>query len=359
MEILLGICLVQSRYGEDTAYGRRLGHTLTRLGCHVLEVDTSEELTPAGMKAALRCPQLIHGFHLVKSGFACQEIARRTRLPLVITCTGTDVFVDLQTPILNDGVRTVLSVADKIVVPFYGMLQYLREFLPEDSRYMVIPKGIKPAPPSDLPDLTVNPLPAHARVVLIPGAVLPVKNTLFAFQALEPLRERIPDLHLVVLGNHLDQEFGRLVTQAAEARPWVRLVPELSPGEMSRWYQRADVILNVSHAEGGSQCLLEAMSLGAPVLASDIPGNRAYITDEFANPGRGTGFLYSTSPSPEGYRRIHDQDDLANKLEFVLRQHEIRAAVAQRAGNWVKENLNPDLEAFLYLELYRSLTERR
>ncbi|RCK80522.1 MAG: Glycosyl transferase, group 1 family protein [Candidatus Ozemobacter sibiricus] len=358
MEILLGICLVQSRYGEDTAYGRRLGQALTRLGCHVLEVDTSEEINVGDLETHFRCPQLIHGFHLVKSGLACQEIARRSRLPLVITCTGTDVFVDLQTPILNEQVRTVLSTADKVVVPFYGMLPYLKEFLPEDSRFRVIPKGVRAAPPSDLPELSVTPLPPHARVVVVPGAVVPVKNTLFAIQALEPLLGRIPDLHLVILGNHLDQEYGQLVAQAAAGQPWIRLVPELSPGEMSRWYAQADVILNVSHAEGGSQCLLEAMSLGAAVLASDIPGNRAYIIDEFANPGRGNGFLYFTSPSPEGFRRIHDQDDLASKLEFILRQHETRAAVGQRAGAWVKENLNPDLEAFLYLELYRSLIER-
>ncbi|NLI75082.1 MAG: glycosyltransferase family 4 protein [Candidatus Riflebacteria bacterium] len=358
MEVLLGICLVQTRFGEDNAHGQRLAAFLARLGCHVLELDTSADAPLATFSSASFAPQVIHGFHLVKSGIFCHELARQGRVPLVITCTGTDVFIDLQTPGLNETIRNVLSAADKVVVPFYGMLPYLREFLPEEGRFTIIPKGVQPPTPSDLPDLQTHPVPAHGRIVLLPGAILPARHTHFAIHALNPLLSRFPDLHLVILGNVLDSQYGQMVTDLAGNHPWVRILPALSPGEMARWYQRADVVLNVSHVEGGSQFMLEAMSLGAPVLASDIPGNRAYITDEASNEGRGTGFLYSTSPSPEGFQRIHEQADLVDKMTFLLEHHEIRTQTGKRAAAWVKETLNPDLEAFLYLELYRKLTEK-
>lgn len=54
----------------------------------------------------------------------------------------------------------------------------------------------------------------------------------------------------------------------------IRLVPPISPYEMTSLYAAADCFLFTSKREGMSNAVVEALSRGLPVLASDIPGVR-------------------------------------------------------------------------------------
>jgi glycosyltransferase involved in cell wall biosynthesis len=70
----------------------------------------------------------------------------------------------------------------------------------------------------------------------------------------------------------------------------------------------ADVVVNCSISEGGmSNSVLEALTLGRAVLASDIEGNRALIEDGV------TGLLFS------------DATELAAQAERLLVDGELRA----------------------------------
>ena len=44
-------------------------------------------------------------------------------------------------------------------------------------------------------------------------------------------------------------------------------------------YRAADLYLSASHSDGSSVSLMEALGCGLPVLVSDIPGNREWVTD--------------------------------------------------------------------------------
>ena len=72
--------------------------------------------------------------------------------------------------------------------------------------------------------------------------------------------------------------------------------------DVAPFYRRADIFVLPSVSEGMSNALLEAMSYGLPVLASDIPENRSVIED-----GK-DGMLF----------RQGDAGDLALKLESLL-----------------------------------------
>jgi len=43
-------------------------------------------------------------------------------------------------------------------------------------------------------------------------------------------------------------------------------------------YSAADLFVSPSHSDGSSISLLEALACGCPVLVSDIPGNREWVT---------------------------------------------------------------------------------
>ena len=74
-------------------------------------------------------------------------------------------------------------------------------------------------------------------------------------------------------------------------------------------YASADVVLNVSHSEGGANAVLEAMVRGACLLASSIPGNTVFLTPTATAPeaGRGPARVtgWGTGLESEGTPRSH------------------------------------------------------
>ncbi|KAG0711942.1 Glycosyltransferase 1 domain-containing protein 1 [Chionoecetes opilio] len=104
----------------------------------------------------------------------------------------------------------------------------------------------------------------------------------------------------------------------------VRVCPSLSTGECQAVMRNSTVLVNSSTSENMSNAILEAMSLGTPVIARDIHGNTSLITH-----GQ-TGLLYSC---PEDFireleRLLHDsglRDRLVTAAkEQVTRLHSLR-----------------------------------
>ena len=95
-----------------------------------------------------------------------------------------------------------------------------------------------------------------------------------------------PELRLVMLGNGsqaglLRQIFSRnglLAEPGPESSPRVFFPGQVGYADLPRYYRSADLYLAATHSDGTSISLLEAMACGCPVLVSDIPGNREWVT---------------------------------------------------------------------------------
>jgi glycosyltransferase involved in cell wall biosynthesis len=93
-------------------------------------------------------------------------------------------------------------------------------------------------------------------------------------------------------------------------------------------YQRADVYATVSESDGASVALLEAMACGLPVVASDIPASREWLT----------------AGSENALVPVGDDAAIANGLAQLLRDPDRRARagarnrrLALRCANWPVE----------------------
>jgi glycosyltransferase involved in cell wall biosynthesis len=114
------------------------------------------------------------------------------------------------------------------------------------------------------------------------------------------------------------------------------------PGEVDDvrpYLHAADVFVLSSLAEGLSNALLEAMSSGLPVVATDVSGSQDLVrTDD-------TGVLV-----PPG-----DVPSLARAIEFLYKNEDLRNHCAQRARKAIQDRYSLDAITQIYIEFYKSM----
>jgi glycosyltransferase involved in cell wall biosynthesis len=161
-----------------------------------------------------------------------------------------------------------IRYADAIIAVSEAGTRHIRERYQRSARH--IPNG-----PGRL--LRRPPGAVLTRLGLAPGGYVLAVGRLSPEKCLEDLiiahAEALPYLHLVLVGDtsYTDEYIARLRSLAG---PQV-LFPGYLQGEaLEELYSSALLYVIPSEIEGLSLSLLEAMSLGCPVIASDIPGNR-------------------------------------------------------------------------------------
>ena len=355
----MNILLIGGRNATPHAGDRvdldRLAESLSQLGFRVQALQLPDDQGIFDRNELAFVPQIVHVIHATRGGIPVLDYVRRNRIRLITTCTGTDAYVDLSSPGLNQKVADVLAESEMVVIPYPAMGKAIQNRLPGCTRFTVIQPSVRlPKVPVEMPPEMEAFLKQH-RVVLLPGGISPVKNNLFAVRAFERLVQGSPDIRLAVVGPIFDPDYGRSFMDMQTRSFWVYFLPAQPRELLVEWMRRSELILNVAHVEGSASITLESMALGKPVLASEIPGNRACILDENTNPGHGTGYLYLTSPSPQGYQRIHDYDDFSEQLELILKNPGKAREVGERGRAWVEKTVNPDQEAKAYADMYRQL----
>lgn len=337
---------------EEKESSKRLIHALTSLPCHTRDFTTDD---PYPFEAISGTPSLIHAFNLSKAGIQCLKLAEKARLPLVISCSGLDVYADLFNPALKSQLQDCIENASRVIVPFPAMARFIKARLHTNANIEVITPGLANI------DLSFEFPREHfgfsesERLIIIEGGMLPAKNAIFAMHAMDKLIADFPDLRLVIFNEPCDTDYRNKVEAEAEKRAWVRIIDRPETEILPFVYRMAEVFINTSHAEGCNPFLLKAMQASRPILAADIHGNNSYIRNETTFPGSGTGLLYFTSPGPSGYERIHDADDFAEKLNYLLQNPEEAKTIGKRAEDFARKSFSLQKELYLHLQLYKNI----
>ncbi len=352
MNVYYGIPSGDSTNTEEKEIARRLITSLSSLPCHTRDFTTDD---PYPFEAIKGTPSLIHAFHAAKGGLPCHKLAEKNRLPLVVTCTGLDAYVDMYNTGLRNQLQDVLESARRVIVPFEQMGKFIKSRLQINTEIEVIPPGVFPFDTSiDFPREHFG-FSAQERLILLDGGLLPAKNPIFAIHHIERIVKDFPLLRLVIIANPYDSDYQKKLMAEAEFRPWVRVIDRPEIELLPFLYKHAEVFINVSHAEGYNPFLLLAMKSALPVLASDVSGNHAFIKNESIFPEMGNGWLYFTSPGPGTLEKIHDGDDFIEKLRMMLLNREMAKEVGKRAANLVRCSHSVEKEIYLHLQLYKNI----
>jgi glycosyltransferase involved in cell wall biosynthesis len=135
---------------------------------------------------------------------------------------------------------------------------------------------------------------------------------------------------------------GPMRAQLQRELPHAHFAGHQSGPELARWYASADIFVFPSTTETFANVVQEAMSSGLPAVVTDRGGPQGVI-----EPGR-SGLV----------ARANDPEDLADKVETLLRDRDLRAAMSQSARQRAQERSWPAVNAVLVRE-YQNIAGRR
>lgn len=209
--------------------------------------------------------------------------------------------------------RVLARYTERIVTNSSGVREfYAGKGLPAE-KFTIIPNGIGPFAPtaqasrSEL--LAELQLPAEARLIGAIGRLWPQKRVKDLIWAMDLLKSARDDAHLLIVGDGPQRGLLERYRDQNEIADRVHFLGERS--DVPRIVQHLDCLWLASEYEGQSNAIMEAMSAGVCVVATDIPGNRDLVI-----PGE-TGYLVPVGDRAAFTRQTHlllEDPDLAHRL---------------------------------------------
>lgn len=196
---------------------------------------------------------------------------------------------DFTSPSLIDCQRRAILEPDRILV----VSEHWRDLLYRDygTKAEVVHNGVdaarfQHADPAQAKELRRRAGAADRPLILSVGGIEPRKGSDTLVQAIAALKQAGRDPVLAVVGGHSFQDYRPYRDRVLASLPGlglrldddVVLVGTVPDAELPAWYAAADLLAFPSTKEGWGLAVLEAMSAGLPVVASDLPVFGEYLT---------------------------------------------------------------------------------
>lgn len=303
----------------------RIADNMRRFG-YITEIISST----GPFKEPVEGTELVHGFHAYK--FAIYYSKLQAPVPYIITITGTDLNHDIFQEEKRPVIIECLQNAAFIHVFDSEMKKKVAEEVPGSlSKLCVIPQSIEPLPFHPAPALNSR---FEKATIFLPAGIRNVKNIRRAVMLIEKLREYFPNVELVVAGPVIEKEEGDWLNNQAHYLSWLTFLGERPFHEMLELYENSSIVINTSRSEGQSSAVMEAMSAGIPVIASNIQGNRSLISH------KNTGCLFESD------------EDFCNYARKLLLENSFRENISVRAADYIRKYHDVQSECEKLAEIY-------
>jgi putative glycosyltransferase (TIGR04348 family) len=234
--------------------------------------------------------------------------------------TGTDLYRDIKT---DADAQASLQLATRLVVLQSAGLQ---ELSPDLRRKTSV---IYQSSPS-LKPIAGNPAARYFNVTMI-GHLRDEKDPATFMRAAALTAS--PDVRLMHIGGALDPELGAQAESTQSAHSHYRWLGNLSHPKTRQFLKRSHLMVIASRMEGGANVIIEAVTSGVPVLASDISGNRGMLGEDYT-----------------GYFPVGDSRELARLIDRVAADASFYADLRQQCA--ARASLfSPEREKTALLEL--------
>jgi len=322
------VTVLRSPYTREFVYRWQRRQGFGRLTMSVLRADESWFCRLAWKQILSRPdkPDIVHAHALPQAARF-----RQAGIPVVVNLPGE--------PNLHDVAD--LRTADALVADGWAATQLPAKLGRPVTRVV---KGIdaalfRPDGPSVRQPLRLT----GRRVVVAVSRFVPIKNVRLLVDAIAIVRQRIPNVHLLAVGD--GPEHHHVASRVAEhdLRDCVTLVGSVSHADTPAYYRAGDVFALSSEFDNSPNAVLEAMACGLPIVATDSGGVREFVDDS------SSGAIVPTG----------DARALADALERYLANPEL----ARKAGDHNRRKASTEFSwpesARQLREVYRTTIESR
>ncbi|MDN5849896.1 MAG: glycosyltransferase [Nitrococcus sp.] len=229
---------------------------------------------------------LIDAHWAYPEGDAAAWLGLWLKLPVTITLRGKEVRLS-GTRWGRRAMLKALARASRVFSVSESLRRHMVELGANPHKIQVVPNGVDVArfhPVDKQAARRRLGLAADARLLITVGGLVERKGQHRVIQCLPRLLRRIPNLHyLIVGGASTEGDWGHRLQRLAHQlniADHVTFCGVVEPDEL-RWpLSAADAFVLATRGEGWANVLLEAMSCGLPVVATDVGGNAEVVCDD-------------------------------------------------------------------------------
>lgn len=290
---------------------------------------------------------LVHAHWVVPNGPIGALIARRHKLPLVISLHGSDISVAQRSGWIGRLTRSSFARAAAVTAPSEDLLERARG-LGAKGHLEVIPYG------ADVSAFAADPaaaarireqlgLSANHTVVCAIGRFVHWKGFDYLIEAFAKASFALPQMRLVFVGDGDLREDLEARTRSLGVSQTVTFAGMASRNEMPGYLAAADIVVVPSihydgYVDGLPNVALEAMAAGKPLVATRVGG-----LPQLVQSGE-NGLLVDE----------RDSDALADAIATLARDPDLRSRLGENGRTLIRDSMNWDVVA----ERFESVYER-
>ena len=316
--------------------------TIHRLGAHKRADDTlSNWFNYVVARHAESKFDFIHAYFITQAGFVATIAARFLGIPSIISARGNDLDRAMFDP--GKAAHIIYALQNASIVTANAS-ELVRKAQAIAAREVVlVPNGIDTVTfsPGQRDESLVHSLGLDALLILgFVGEARAKKGLapmLVAFRQVASQRRVALALVGGVRGGD-DKDLFKVFQKQNPSLPLV-VIPHVPPEQLPAYYRSFDLLLMPSLNDGLPNALLEGMACGCAVIGTPVGGIGDAVHD-----GENGRLV------PPG-----DPDALANAINQLLDDAELRRKFGQRARETVVRNYAPEREIEMNLNLYRRL----
>jgi len=270
-------------------------------------------------------PSVLHGGYVPNVGLLCALTGFR---PFLLMPWGSDILIFPDISFLHKFlIGNIIRRADAIVCDAETVKVKIMDIVPNWDETTVFPWGIdlKLFQPQgnkfmhdtfSLKDLiTIISTRNHE-------SIYGIEILLESFRKLVKINNNV---RLVMLGSgSLTSEYLKYI-EDNKLKNHIKLVGKVANSDLPKYLSGSDIYVSASFSDGTSVSLLEAMACRLPVIVSDIPANREWISNG------DNGFLFERGNSED---LLDKMVELINNPELIKIQSENNHNIASQKANW-------------------------
>ena len=340
-EVRFDLAVTKEQTSENLAVVQNFREQPSQSG-ETFEIPMSYRLDPRVINRLVRIIHdrkidIIHT-HGYKSDIIGVIAAKIAGIKSVVTPHGFENATDIKLKLFIWLGCIAMKYADMIAPLSSQIVEDVKGFGITNSHIFYIQNGVDL---SEVDEVYLNPnisgsLEAKKRIGFI-GQMISRKNIIDIIDTFELLKLRRENIELVLLG---DGDQREELESLAKNLPNGDSIQFLGfRDDRLEYLKTFDLFVMTSTLEGIPRCLMEAMAMGIPVAAYDIPGVDQLIEHEK------TGLL-----APPGNKSL-----LAELWEQLLFDKKISKTIAENARKFVFSQYSAKRMANEYLELYQQL----